>query len=279
MDWNSLARDVAAYMSKDHYVAAREMMRHQTGLQFPDNELWMVANLWAENPEQAGRELRMFAFKKSWKGRLRFADIRDYVADKTVAVVGNATSFVGAGYGEAIDSHDIVVRINAGVPRPDRAADFGTKMNVWGGISSKLISDLSISKGKKDPAGIHTKTIIDLDSWNDRVDQVWYVPWGPRPIATALEAKTYGLFDEWFLAREYKGSNPTSGFALTVMLSRCEPAEVSLYGFDFFLTPSLDSGRNPGPTRKHDQERLCIRNETDFTVHNAPVGKRNPIDS
>ena len=54
-----------------------------------------------------------------------------YFKGKRVAVVGDAESMLGRGYGEAIDAHDVVVRFNSAWPREAYVADTGSKVNVW----------------------------------------------------------------------------------------------------------------------------------------------------
>ena len=55
------------------------------------------------------------------------------VSGKTVAVVGPARTLLGAGHGDRIDSHDLVVRFNDTLDRPSRpglAADIGSRTDV-----------------------------------------------------------------------------------------------------------------------------------------------------
>ena len=57
--------------------------------------------------------------------------IVDLIKDRNVAIVGNASAIIGSRQGEEIDSHDIVIRINKGVPTEDNYVDIGKKTHVW----------------------------------------------------------------------------------------------------------------------------------------------------
>lgn len=52
-----------------------------------------------------------------------------FFENKTVAIVGNATSLLGKKYGKQIDSHDIVIRFNRGYIINEEAQ--GVKTTVW----------------------------------------------------------------------------------------------------------------------------------------------------
>ena len=268
IDWIYLAKNVAFFIGRSRLDLARSKTKEATGVSLDDQALWLIAELWGENETQAARELRMFAYRDTWPGKLTFADVCNYVKEKRVALVGNASSAMGAEHGRDIDKHDIVVRINAGIPNSvaNSRDHLGESMDVWGGISTKLVSP---SQAPPDPTGIAAKSSVDLGEWNSRVEQVWFVPWGPRPLHPILAPKTYGLFDEWFLAREYKGSNPSSGFAIAVMLARTEAAVTNIYGFDFFETPSLQTGRTTKFPVKQHSERLWLEEQPKIVIHPA----------
>jgi len=50
---------------------------------------------------------------------------------KNVAVVGNAISILGTQQGSAIDSHDIVIRLNLRFPRLEECEDVGAKTDLF----------------------------------------------------------------------------------------------------------------------------------------------------
>ena len=56
---------------------------------------------------------------------------KNYVKNKTIALVGPAESIINNGKGELIDKFDIVVRLNKSLPLPKHlASDIGTKTNI-----------------------------------------------------------------------------------------------------------------------------------------------------
>jgi hypothetical protein len=60
-----------------------------------------------------------------------FEKFVEYFEGKTIALVGSAGSLLNSTYGEFIDKHDIVVRINRGVPYEQYKLHAGSRTDVW----------------------------------------------------------------------------------------------------------------------------------------------------
>lgn len=60
-----------------------------------------------------------------------YLEFVEYFKDKSVAVVGSGASVLKEEYGEEIDGHDIVVRINRGYPYERYRKHVGTRTDVW----------------------------------------------------------------------------------------------------------------------------------------------------
>lgn len=78
-----------------------------------------------------GSKLRLLTNHKyeGWDA-VQFMDIyaiRDYVADKSIALVANSEALVGKGKGEEIDNHDITIRFNSFMLSPE---DTGAKTSI-----------------------------------------------------------------------------------------------------------------------------------------------------
>ncbi len=181
-------------------------------------------------------------------GCIALSRVQQLVAGQRVALVGNAESlFSGPPRAEEIDGHDLVVRFNLGVPGdPEKDVWRGRKMDVWGGYASPWRRIETVKVGPDKVARRQDYNVVDLQEWNERVRQVWVVPfvrWKPAP---GLEGKVfggYGMMREAQQVLSNKGS-PTSGFTVAYMLvQHCEPASVDLYGFDFWQTRSAYSQR------------------------------------
>lgn len=56
---------------------------------------------------------------------------REFVADKKVLLVGNATSMFSEKLGPLVDSYDVVLRFGKGVPYPEYAEFLGRRTDVW----------------------------------------------------------------------------------------------------------------------------------------------------
>jgi len=62
---------------------------------------------------------------------INLEQIKDYCQGKSVCLVGNGRQTTEGFNGEYIDSHDIVIRINGGVPKPELKEHMGSKFNLW----------------------------------------------------------------------------------------------------------------------------------------------------
>jgi hypothetical protein len=126
----------------------------------------------------------------------------DDVKGKTVAIVGRAGSIMGTGHGAAIDSADIVIRINWLLPIPeDQAADVGTRTDLVYHCKRARTA----KKNARD-AGVATYRVS-----------------GKR---RKREAKRHFKRGRIF--------RPTTGMVCILETLRAGPHEIRLYGFDFF---------------------------------------------
>lgn len=80
-----------------------------------------------------GRRAELARRQAAWleKCAQASADFSEFVAGRSVALVGPAASLMGRGQGELIDSHDIVVRLNLGCPvHAGQERDLGFRTDV-----------------------------------------------------------------------------------------------------------------------------------------------------
>ena len=139
-----------------------------------------------------------------------------------VALVGNARSLAQSTHGAAIDSADLVIRINR-APMPS-ARSHGTRTDVLA---------LATSISTADMARIRPGAVWWLSHKRKRLP--WSVASRPGFFLPEL-----GLFNR---LRANLGAPPTTGLMLIDWLSRTDAAGVQLYGFDFFASLSLSGGR------------------------------------
>jgi hypothetical protein len=180
--------------------------------------------------------------------------MRKWFKKKTIAVVGNALSLFDSEYGENIDSHDVVVRLNLG-PKVMGRASHGNKLTVLAcsrlcflertGVREEVgpIWTLHTSqRGRIDPPP-HGVSYLDLDSLTE------------LRIRMGLQKK----------------QDPSAGIATLWYISRCAPRSVDVYGFDWKQTPTFYD-----PTRIHDshaydlEKQFCesyFRDQLGFRFH------------
>ena len=159
------------------------------------------------------------------------ADLLARAAGRSVALVGNARSLADRSEGAAIDSADLVVRINR-APMP-AAASHGTRTD-WLALATALSA--------ADLARIDPDLVLWMSPKRKRL------PWRvasrpgrfylhPLPRIAALSGKL--------------GAPPTTGLMMIDLLMRSDLSRLTLHGFDFFASLSL-SGRRRADQVPHD---------------------------
>ena len=147
------------------------------------------------------------------------------LADKTVALVGNARSLSDRSDGAVIDAADLVIRINR-APMP-LAQSHGTRTD-WLALAT------SLSTAELDR--IAPARILWMSYKRKRL------PW--------RVASTPGFYlhplPDWQHLRDQLGAPPTTGLMLIDLLAQSRLSRLDLYGFDFFATLSLTGSRTAG---------------------------------
>lgn len=152
------------------------------------------------------------------------------LAEKNVALVGNARALAGTGFGRDIDGHDIVIRINR-APMPD-AKSHGTRTD-WLALATGL--------GDADRRRIGPARYLWMSHKRKRLD--W---------ATASSTGFYlHPLADYHALYAGLGAQPTTGGMMIDLLLRSELRQLTLFGFDFFASLSL-SGRRGVQDVPHD---------------------------
>ena len=174
--------------------------------------------------------------RRHWECLLKFENI---IKGKTVCVVGRSPHLHGLGLGNTIDSHDFVIRVNAGTPEEKEAADFGTKTSAVAIALTfrniEFYQHLLETEKKRNKEGffvfcptqmadIHprwyrrkTGNIFDVFAMTG--SEAPLIHWGDQKAAD-LEALV--------------GTQPTTGLATAFAATSAKPAEVFLCGFSFY---------------------------------------------
>jgi hypothetical protein len=175
--------------------------------------------------------------------------MKEWFEGKTVALIGNAMSLFEKTYGEEIDSHDVVVRLNKAAMLYDRMSaekSHGRKTNVWifWNTSEYKSHFLKYPKVKKMHAGHQAR----FDANTKHVDFV------------------YPMKPNYEMLRKKAGNhnNPTTGLIAIDWIMFCKPKCLSIYGFDWKETPTFtDPKRVRDRACPHDfpTEKAYVANE------------------
>ena len=169
--------------------------------------------------------------------------LREAVHGCSVALVGNATSIFAHRDGELIDSHDVVIRMNAGYPGVDgRHEATGYQTDIWATAKPFLgpPTDAQLIVWMKlTPLG--QKHLMQLRAQGH-----------PQPIVEWPQE----LEDE---CRKFVGADPGTGIRMLWFLKKhANPANVSVFGMDCWKTPTHWSGRMQTPNHKPDLELAAM---------------------
>ena len=176
-------------------------------------------------------------------------EFHEYCKDKRIAILGNSRIILKEKLGDHIDSHQIVLRMNMGYPKPDLHSLIGRRTDIW----SAAMAD-------------QTKQRHFHGLFKDRKFTLW--PWYDLSTMIAeIRENTYA-----FPPAFYKeilgecGSIPSSGcLIVNYFIRHIEYEALTVAGFDFFKTPNFH--RSEIVTAHHQP-----RKEEDFMV---PVLKKS----
>ena len=149
----------------------------------------------------------------------------DDLADRSVALVGNARALSSSRHGAEIDGADVVVRINR-APMPDPESH--GRRTDWLALAVRL--------GEADRARIQPGRILWMSHKRKRLD--WRTATSPGFYLHPL-----GDFEA---LKQRLGAPPTTGAMMIDLIARSEMTRLSLYGFDFFASLSLSGNRTAG---------------------------------
>ena len=147
------------------------------------------------------------------------------LAGKSVALVGNARSLAQSQGGAAIDTDDLVIRINrAPMPSP---LSHGSRTD-WLALATSI--------GAAELDRIAPARILWMSHKRKRL------PWR---VATAPGFYLHPQPD-WARLRDHLGAPPTTGLMMIDLLAQSRLTRLDLFGFDFFASMSLTGSRTVG---------------------------------
>ena len=167
-------------------------------------------------------------------------DFDNMISGKSVALIGPALYLTDSGYGDEIDSNDVVIRLNRGIELVNKhSQDIGTRTDILyscliekpanaGKLDIELMDDLGIkmivAPPHSDFVGVaHQTKFHQLVNYSK--------------ISNIAKEIPVRIIDHVFhteLAKEVS-CKPNTGFLAIFDLLRYKPKSLSIYGFSFYL--------------------------------------------
>jgi len=172
--------------------------------------------------------------------------MKHWFENKTVALVGNAMSLFNKSYGEEIDSHEVVVRLN-------KAAMLYTKF------------DVEKSHGKRTNVWMFWNSLEYKNFFKKTDAKLMHMGHQNRNSGNRFGVHFTYPDDMYAALRKVAGnhSNPTTGFMAIDYISRCQPEILDVYGFDWKETPTFtDPEMKKEKNCPHDYEAeraYCVK--------------------
>lgn len=175
------------------------------------------------------------------KTTLPAAQLREIIDGKNIALIGNAESIFSFGFGEEIDGHDVVIRINKGYIKQQRAQ--GKKTTIWAG-SYPLTEKQIISNFAPQICMWMTPKISVMPNYRDEFLARVFIH--PEEIWQQLY-------------QTLSGTRPTTGMMLiNYLINYTDVKSLTLFGFDFFHSKTFYSHklRNNVPHNFSSEEQM-----------------------
>jgi hypothetical protein len=151
--------------------------------------------------------------------------IKEYCKGKTIIVVGNSSSILKKEYGQFIDSHQVVVRMNGACPiNPSYYKKIGKRTDIY------VVSYKSIEKSKALLDTVKPKFGLRLN-----VSEKFH-----HPICYFSTSAEYSELNS-----KFKNSKPSTGsMTINFFKNHIDYKELSLIGFDNFKNAKLNNRPN-----------------------------------
>lgn len=145
--------------------------------------------------------------------------LKEFFNNKSVAIVGNAESVLSKNFGDEIDKHDVVIRINKGFPSKNKLA-LGTKTTVL--FLACTLTPYELAQFNAAFTVRRSKLCHNICDFNcSKEDRARLIQEG-----------------NYLRKLEHKKSQPSTGFLAINFVLSTNYNKLDLYGFDFFATPT-----------------------------------------
>ena len=206
----------------------------------------------------------------------------EFLKDKTVAYVGPAPYMKGSGNGKLIDSYDVVVRIQHGIPNTE---DYGAKTDIIQSCFNSNYGPPIVEHIKSVDPELRPKFVICNDTASQlktngewaTVDEVYTDIFESLQVPFVHLKNDDSTWDRWALywevyAKEHIEKHPTgyttfsanfnSGYGALSMLLRYPLKELAVFGVDFYN----------GGVPQNDEQKYNKQYTDTYGVSGTPYG-------
>ena len=212
----------------------------------------------------------------------------ELIYNKSVAIVGPAAYMVGSGFGDEIDSHDVVVRLNRGMECIEKySSDVGFLSDVLyscliekpansGRIDSEYLYESGI-KYVVAPPHSDFQGVAKTTRFHDMVN--------PKTVENIRKNVSMRIVDHEFHTKlsEDVQCRPNTGFLAIYDLLRFNPSVLSVYGFSFYLDgfiSGIKSGVEQEQNLTEDQfANQCFNSKRHVQKNMWEYAKKTLIDN
>ncbi len=172
----------------------------------------------------------------------RVSQLRSWMQNKSVIVVGNSVKMLSAEYGSLIDGYDVVVRLGKGIPEPNIYNNIGSKTDVWfsGMLRAGLYNKIDCKWKILTPS---TKSLYDTDFYipvNKALFNDDFQPYRDYFWSDSI----YNTKDFWLSMGFSKDVRPSQGIVCCDFLARIvKHQSFDIIGFDFFTEKAIINDR------------------------------------
>ena len=194
-------------------------------------------------------------------------DILSILENKKVVLVGNSVEILNYKKGEFIDSHDVVIRMGRGVPRPRHYEAIGKRTDLWATGFLRAEQMIKRPELKEVPKLLNRTRINLLTARSLEVDAEFHTMFTDNELLDLYEE--FGYVNNETLGR------PSNGFIVLLWLIKKAWVwkSLTLVGFDFFAKKAPFKVGAAYPNSWH-----LPRNSVDEIPHNVPAEREYALE-
>ena len=184
-----------------------------------------------------------------------------------MVLVGNSVEILNYEKGEFIDSHDVVIRMGRGVPRPRHYEAIGKRTDIWATGFLRAEQMIKRPELKEVPKLLNRTRINLLTARSLEVDAEFHTMFTDNELLDLYEE--FGYVNNETLGR------PSNGFIVLLWLIKKAWVwkSLTLVGFDFFAKKAPFKVGAAYPNSWH-----LPRNSVDEIPHNVPAEREYALE-